>query len=63
MPLQTDAKIRAGMAAYLELCKDAAPDDSKIMAFTSGLKDELGWSHAEIIELQRRVIGKLLDHK
>ena len=64
-PLQTlnandQAKIQAGANAYLELSSDV-PD--KTEEFLSSLRHKLGWTPAEIIQLQTRVVDMLLERR
>jgi len=49
-----DTQIEAGVRAYLERCK--SPLQSSVPAFLDTMKNELGWTDLELIQLQSRVI-------
>ena len=57
MTADKHAKIEAGVSIYLERCKH--PLQSSVTTFLNTMKDELGWTDAELIQLQARVIGVL----
>jgi hypothetical protein len=58
MTAADDAKIQAGVDAYLELLKDG---DGKEEELLQSLRDKFGWTLAEIIALQGRVVDILLE--
>ena len=53
------AKIQAGANAYLELLSDGP---GKVDELLNSLRHQLGWTKAEIIALQSRVVAILLEH-
>lgn len=53
------AKIQAGANAYLELLSDGP---GKVDELLNNLRHQLGWTKAEIIALQSRVVAILLEH-
>ena len=52
------AKIQAGANAYLELLGDGR---GKVDELLNSLRHQLGWTKAEIIALQSRVVAILLE--
>ena len=59
MTADNRATIDARVSLYLERCK--LPRPSSIAIFLNAMKDEHGWTDADLIQLQGRVIGVLAD--
>jgi hypothetical protein len=52
------AKIQAGVKAYLELSSNSP---EQVEEFLHSLRRRFGWTPAEIVDLQTRVVDILLD--
>jgi hypothetical protein len=59
MTADNHAKMDARVRLYLERCKLPLP--SSVASFLNAMKDEHGWTDAELIRLQGRVIGVLAE--
>jgi hypothetical protein len=59
MTADNHAKMDARVSLYLERCKLSLP--SGVASFLNAMKDEHGWTDAELIQLQGHVIGVLAE--
>ena len=59
MTADNHVTMDARVSLYLERCK--LPPACSVATFLNAMKDEHGWTDAELIQLQGRVIGVLAE--